>query len=43
MRGLYDIFAGGKIRKKAVLLYQFGVLHDGKDAYPGAIEAVDRL
>jgi HAD superfamily hydrolase (TIGR01459 family) len=43
MRGLDDIFAGGKIRKKAVLLDQFGVLHDGKDAYPGAIEAVDRL
>lgn len=47
MRGLDDIFGDNcqrmTTKKKAVLLDQFGVLHDGKDAYPGAIEAVDRL
>lgn len=45
MQGLEDIFGRGcgVEKKKAVLLDQFGVLHDGKDAYPGAIEAVDRL
>ena len=43
-QGLKDIFSGaaehGLGGKKAVLLDQFGVLHDGKTAYPGAIEAL---
>jgi HAD superfamily hydrolase (TIGR01450 family) len=54
-RGLEQIFdgdGGGKTmmdhdmkrkKKKAVLLDQFGVLHDGVDAYPGAVEAVRYL
>ena len=29
--------------KKAVLLDQFGVLHDGQKAYPGAVKAVEYL
>lgn len=50
--GLQEIFDGdgGKRtmidhekKKKAVLLDQFGVLHDGVDAYPGAVEAVRYL
>lgn len=28
---------------QGVLLDQFGVLHDGKNAYPDAIEAVSKL
>jgi hypothetical protein len=28
---------------QGVLLDQFGVLHDGRMAYPGAVEAVERL
>lgn len=48
LQGLECIFGthpgqGEGKTKRAVLLDQFGVLHDGKDAYPGAIEAVDWL
>lgn len=49
VEGLDSVFGGergvllGAKKKKAVLLDQFGVLHDGNEAYPGAIEAVDRL
>lgn len=50
--GLQEIFDGDggtrtmidhEKKKKAVLLDQFGVLHDGVDAYPGAVEAVRYL
>lgn len=41
---LEEIFSSsdGKA-KKAVLLDQFGVLHDGQKAYPGAVQAVEYL
>jgi len=44
MSTLEDVFCSnaGKT-KKAVLLDQFGVLHDGQKAYPGAVEAVEYL
>ena len=42
-KGLGDIRDGVLSGKKAVLLDQFGVLHDGKEAYPGALDAVRYL
>ena len=46
-QGVEDLFSHafeyGLRDKKAVLLDQFGVLHDGKTAYPGAIEALEFL
>ncbi len=41
--GLAEVVKGLGQEKKAVLLDQFGVLHDGREAYPQAIEAVRYL
>jgi ribonucleotide monophosphatase NagD (HAD superfamily) len=31
------------LRQQGVLLDQYGVLHDGRQAYPGAVAAVEAL
>ena len=42
--GLRDGAIDSKLRqKKALLLDQFGVVHDGQNAYPGAREAIEYL
>jgi HAD superfamily hydrolase (TIGR01459 family) len=41
--GLATVFAASEGELEAVLLDQFGVLHDGRTAFPEALEAVRRL